>query len=60
MENLVPDILAHEIFEKKKEFIRRADTDPRQLRKLNFSSISASLGNFRSKEESKFLGVFDK
>ena len=60
MDNIVPDVLSHEIFDKKKEFIRRADTDSRQLRKLKFSSTSASLGNFRQKEEDKFLGIFEK
>ena len=58
--NMVPDLLSHELFDKKKEFIRRADSDHRQLRKLNFPSTSASLGNFRRKEEEKFLGVFEK
>ena len=57
MTNIVPDTLSHELFVKKKELIRRADSDPRQLRKLNFSSVSASLGNFRQKEEETFLGI---
>ena len=60
MHNMVPDLLSHELFDKKKEFIRRADSDHRQLRKLNFPSTFASLGNFRRKEEEKFLGVFEK
>ena len=60
MHNMVPDLLSHELFDKTKEFIRGADSDHRQLRKLNFPSTSASLGNFRRKEEEKFLGVFEK
>ena len=55
MDNLVPDILTHGLFDKKKEFIRRTDRDPRQLRKL--SSMSASIGNFGYKEEATFHGV---
>ena len=53
----IEDILQDELANKK-EFIRKADSDPRQARKLNFKSMSSSIGNFRSSERDKFNGLF--
>ena len=41
MHNMVPDLLSRKLFDKKKEFIRRADSDHRQLRKqiCNFREL---------------------
>ena len=58
-QRFIPEILKEEI-NKGKEFIRKADRDARQLRKLNFKTTSSSNGNFRAREEEKFHGVLPK
>ena len=39
-----------------KDYIRKGDADERSQRKLKFAHLSASVGNFRAKEEDKYAG----
>ena len=56
MDKFIPEIVEEELGAKKKQFIRKADANPDQLRKLRFQSTSSSIGNFRKKELESFLG----
>ena len=55
-EGFIPEILNEDI-QNGKEFLRKADSNNRQLRKLKFATTSSSIGNFRKREESKYHGV---
>ena len=61
MENFIPSIVDEELAIKMKdgttkEYIRRGDGDDRLTRNFKFATTSASVGNYRVKEKSKFYG----
>ena len=53
-EKFIPDLVKREI--ETKNYVRKGDESDRQQRKLKFKNLSASVGNFRTKEEEKFSG----
>ena len=54
-QNFIPEMVQSALA--RKEYPRRGDKIERQQRKLKYASISASIGNFRNREEEKFHGV---
>jgi hypothetical protein len=50
----IPDMVKREIISK--DYIRKGDADERSQRKFKFAHLSASVGNFRAKEEDKYAG----
>ena len=56
LDKFIPEIVEEELAVKKKDFIRKADGNPDQLRKLTFKSTSSSIGTFRKKELESFIG----
>ena len=53
-EQFIPDILTNELV--RKRFFRKGDVSERQQRKFKYSSTSATVGNFRVRENEKFFG----
>lgn len=53
--NFIPELVKNEL--SRKRFYRKGDSVERQQRKLKYSDTSATIGNFRVKEDEKFLGL---
>ena len=54
-EKFIPELVNNELV--RKRFFRKGDLTERQQRKLKYSSTSATIGNFRVKEDEKFFGL---